>query len=155
MATVRYIPRKVKPRDSRNPEGGYYESKCDVCGQTYYPKRDNTKYCSQTCAMRATRNRRIERAVLGQGSGKRHIVKSKTIAKTGCVVDKPKKNNLINTFDSYILCWKFIKEFIDSDIQVMKATLQRLKGLAIDESFTVIDDMTVTRISETKYRVKA
>jgi hypothetical protein len=60
MAILKYFPRKIKIKDNRNPDGGYFEAQCDVCGTTYYPKRNSSKYCSNVCAQRAHRKRTEE-----------------------------------------------------------------------------------------------
>jgi len=62
MAILKYFPRKIKIKDNRNPDGGYFEAQCDVCGTTYYPKRNSSKYCSNVCAQRAHRMRVDEEA---------------------------------------------------------------------------------------------
>ena len=65
MAIVKYIPRKRDIVDRRNPKGGYYEMTCDSCGTTFYPTRDNAKYCCRACGLqvwRKDRKRREEEA---------------------------------------------------------------------------------------------
>ena len=49
MAILNYIPKKKEVIDRRTDNGGYYEAVCDECGNVYYPKRSNAKYCSRSC----------------------------------------------------------------------------------------------------------
>ena len=49
MGVLRYIPKVKEVIDNRSPDGGYYEAECNECGNIFYPKRSNAKYCSRSC----------------------------------------------------------------------------------------------------------
>jgi hypothetical protein len=53
MAVISFIPKKKTIKDNRNPDGGYYIAKCELCGTEFYPKRSSAKYCSQSCRSKA------------------------------------------------------------------------------------------------------
>jgi hypothetical protein len=58
MAILNYIPKKKEVIDRRTDNGGYYEAVCDECGNVYYPKRSNAKYCSRSCTVMAYRRKK-------------------------------------------------------------------------------------------------
>ena len=58
MAILNYIPKKKEVIDRRTDNGGYYEAVCDECGNVYYPKRSNAKYCSRSCNVMAYRRKK-------------------------------------------------------------------------------------------------
>jgi hypothetical protein len=57
MAIVSHIPKKDSIIDYRKEEGGYYIANCEVCAREYYPKKSNSKYCSNNCMISAFRTR--------------------------------------------------------------------------------------------------
>tara|TARA_Y100000766_G_C18776906_1_gene541240 strand:+ start:253 stop:729 length:477 start_codon:yes stop_codon:yes gene_type:complete len=61
MAIVRYIPRKRDIVDRRSEKGGYWEMTCESCGTTFYPTRQNAKFCCRACGLQNWRERRKER----------------------------------------------------------------------------------------------
>jgi uncharacterized OB-fold protein len=64
MGVVRYIPKQRIATDRRTEDGGYYEAVCDECGNTFYPKRNNAKYCSNACTVAVhRRNKQVDEAL--------------------------------------------------------------------------------------------
>lgn len=65
MPILKYVPPTKKILDHRNPEGGYYEAECEICGTKFYPKRSTGKYCNPNCRLIAHRtalaNRRLHK----------------------------------------------------------------------------------------------
>ena len=61
MAIVKYIPRKRDIVDRRSEKGGYWEMTCESCGTTFYPTRQNAKFCCRACGLQNWRERRKER----------------------------------------------------------------------------------------------
>ena len=59
MPILKYIPKKKTVIDRRTNDGGYYEAICDECGNEFYPKRNNARYCSKSCQQMAWRNIKI------------------------------------------------------------------------------------------------
>lgn len=55
MAILKYVPPTKKIIDNRNPDGGYYVAKCEVCETEFYPQRSNAMYCSPNCGLIAHR----------------------------------------------------------------------------------------------------
>jgi hypothetical protein len=72
MAILKYIPPTKKIVDNRNPNGGFYEAKCEVCGTDFYPTRSSAKYCTPNCGLIAHRI-----AVANGTAGKRKPAKVK------------------------------------------------------------------------------
>lgn len=60
MGIISYIPKKKEVIDNRTSEGGYYHAICDECGNEFYPKRSNAKYCSRSCLVMAYRKNKSE-----------------------------------------------------------------------------------------------
>ena len=60
MGIISYIPKKKEIIDNRTSEGGYYHAICDECGNEFYPKRSNAKYCSRSCLVMAYRKNKTE-----------------------------------------------------------------------------------------------
>jgi len=65
MAILKYIPAKTKIIDKRNPDGGYYEATCEVCGTTFYPARASAKYCTSKCRLNHYRTLKVEQLANG------------------------------------------------------------------------------------------
>ena len=61
MAIVRYVPRKRDIVDRRSEKGGYWEMTCESCGTTFYPTRQNAKFCCRACGLQNWRERKKER----------------------------------------------------------------------------------------------
>ena len=57
MPIESYVPPKQEIIDHRNPNGGFYNAICDVCGTRYYPRRANARYCTPHCAQTAWHKR--------------------------------------------------------------------------------------------------
>jgi hypothetical protein len=55
MPILKYVPPTKKILDHRNPEGGYYEAECEICGTKFYPKRSTGKFCNPNCRLIAHR----------------------------------------------------------------------------------------------------
>jgi hypothetical protein len=64
MGIVRYVPKQRIVTDRRTEDGGYYEAVCDECGNTFYPKRKNAKYCSNACTVAVHRRNKEVKEVL-------------------------------------------------------------------------------------------
>lgn len=61
MAIVKYVPRKRDIVDRRSEQGGYWEMTCESCGTTFYPTRQNAKFCCRACGLQNWRERKKER----------------------------------------------------------------------------------------------
>ena len=61
MAIVKYVPRKRDIVDRRSEQGGYWEMTCESCGTTFYPTRENAKFCCRACGLQNWRKRKKER----------------------------------------------------------------------------------------------
>jgi hypothetical protein len=51
MPIVKFVPPLFDIKDYRTPHGNYYVAKCDNCGQEFYPKRSDAKFCSKKCTL--------------------------------------------------------------------------------------------------------
>ncbi len=63
MPITNYVPPTKKILDHRNPEGGYYEAECEICGTKFYPKRSTGRYCNPNCRLIAHRATLVNRAI--------------------------------------------------------------------------------------------
>jgi hypothetical protein len=60
MPIIEVIPPKAV-KDCRSPDGGYCVAKCDVCGTMFWPKRTTAKYCKRMCAVKAYKQRQMNK----------------------------------------------------------------------------------------------
>jgi len=147
MAIIKYIPKKVKIRDFRNDNGGYYEAKCDFCGRLYYPKK-KSKYCSSNCMLLSYRQRVAEGQIVKPRSNKKEVsikeVDNKvTIQAPGNqLIYKGSKVNLIDYMKK-----KFGITKVDSKL-VFKDYLYN-NG----DGWFITDNLFIIRINQTKYEL--
>ena len=49
MTIIKRVIGSKSLRDGRTDDGNYYIAKCNVCGREYYPKRNDSQFCSSNC----------------------------------------------------------------------------------------------------------
>ncbi len=134
MAILKYVPPTKKIIDNRNPEGGYYEAKCEICNTLFYPQRSNAKYCTPNCGLIA------HRQAVANGTAQRKIVKKpiylENITDLYTVVGY---SNVINWFST-----RKIKTH---------GLLTRLKDLEIKKTI-IWNNHKITQMTRSKYEIK-
>ena len=51
---VRFIKNLKEPKNNFARETKFYDSKCVVCGEDFYPRHKRSKYCSHECQKKIT-----------------------------------------------------------------------------------------------------
>ena len=141
MPILKYIPKKKNVIDRRSNEGGFYEAECDECGGKFYPKRNNAKYCSQSCQQMAWR-----RII------KDKKVKPKAVKESKPIVE-PKPTNIkrFTTQNDVVLFFKQLKLIGRGDIEEFRFNL---KFMEVGETAPIgkyILSKTSPRIYELKF----
>ena len=134
MGIISYIPKRKEIIDNRTSEGGYYHAMCDECGNEFYPKRSNAKYCSRSCLVMAYRKNKSE-------------IKPK----------KDKKTEKTVLFDGSITnLSRMLKQNYSTETNGAPAYYikEELKPLKVGET-KAYGNLTVKRRSELKYQLLA
>ena len=135
MAILKYVPPTKKIIDNRNPNGGYYVAKCEVCETEFYPQRSNAKYCSPNCGLIAHRT-----AVANGTAEKRTVSKPKKEKATEGTVCRGAKQ-----------VFEYLSQHYDTARQ-KGVIVKKVKSLELGESFNY-GASSIKRISELKFEV--